>query len=273
MSYPTRLSSVKTPLYLLLVVGWLVLLTGGPSFAQNSSARFPATQGYVSDYAGALTAQQRAELSQALQAFQQQSSNQIAVAIFPALPADEALESYTNELATAWGIGEKSKGNGVLVALFIADRKFRIEVGYGLEGVLPDALTNRIYEEQMRPAFQRQDYYTGLKQGLPILMQAATGAYNERGMASTRRGGEKKPNVPLALVMVLLFIGVLYWLGRNSRGGGGGGAGYGGGGFFFYGGGYGGHNSGGFGGSGGGGGGFGGFGGGDFGGGGSSGDW
>jgi uncharacterized protein len=272
MNCPTRLLSAKTVLLAFWISLLLVLFVPGSVLAQQVT--YPTAQGYVSDYAGVLSAQQKAELSQMLQAYRQQTSNQIAVAILPSLPEGAELQTYTNELATKWGVGEKGKGNGVLIALYIADKKFRVEVGYGLEGVLPDALTNRLYEELMKPSFRTGDYHGGLKKGLPAFMQAAQGAYNDPKLDSTnRRANQKGPNVPLVIFLVLLFVGVLWWLGRNSRGGRGGGGGYyGGPGFFIYGGGYGGHNSGGYGG-GNDGGSFGGFGGGDFGGGGSSGDW
>jgi uncharacterized protein len=276
-----RLSFVSVlptvPLRWLALLGLLLVLGQTIGLAQKTED-FPAVKGFVNDFAGVLSPEQRQSLEQTLGAFRTQSSNEIAVAIFAQLPENTTVQEYTVALARSWGIGTAQNQNGILIALFIAEKQTRIEVGYGLEGAIPDALASRIYQEQMRPAFGQGGYYQGLSSGISALMAAAVGEYNSPTLGRGRRQTERKPNLGGAILLVAIFFGIIWWIGRNNRGGRGGGgynSGYGTG-FFIYGGGFGGgygNNSGGFGGTDSGGGGFGGFGGGDFGGGGSGGDW
>jgi uncharacterized protein len=205
------------------------------------------------------TAQQ---VNQTLKEFEQQTSSQILVAIFPSLPPDAALEDYTLRVAEAWKPGLKQKDNGAVLFIFIADRKMRIEVGYGLEGPLPDSLAKRIIAEQIAPRFRQGDYDGGVLAGVQGILAATRGEYKGTGQT---RGNKSLPGGWIFWVFVLMFIffgfmgrkrGRVYNGGGGYWGGGWGGGGFGGGG------GWSGGSSGGF--SGGGGG---------FGGGGASGDW
>lgn len=189
------------------------------------------------------------------------TSNQVAVLTIPTLDG-YPIEEYTLQVAEKWKLGQKGKDNGVLLFVAVEDRKIRIEVGYGLEGVLTDALSNQIIRNEIAPHFRQNNYEAGILAGVQAIQQAIAGEY-QADSASTRtvrkRGGSI---VPFLIVLVIIFL-----LSRR-RGGGGGYRGggwsagtgwYGGGGWS----------------RGGGGGGFGGFsgGGGGFGGGGSSGSW
>ncbi|MDX2061956.1 MAG: TPM domain-containing protein [Bacteroidia bacterium] len=267
-----RLSSGKGSVRGLLAVGvWLGWAAG------LLGQTYPTATGFVNDFAGLLKPQERQALEQTLASFRAQTSNEIAVAIFNELPEGAATaQEYATELASRWGIGGAKNQNGILIALFVAQRQTRIEVGYGLEGAIPDARASQIYQDLMRPQFATGAYYAGLVAGTGALMAAARGEYNAPALKSPRRPAPAKPNVGVALFFVLLFLFIVWRISRqNQRPGGGGTGGYGGGGgFFIYGGGYGGYGGGGgYSGGGGGDSGFGGFGGGDFGGGGSGGDW
>lgn len=107
------------------------------------AAQYPsAPQNYVTDEAGVLSREQQQMLNQKLKSFENSSSNQIFVYISPSLNGN-TLESFSQEIFHNWQIGAKGKDNGVLIAVFVNDRKFRIQTGYGLEGNLPDLLTKK----------------------------------------------------------------------------------------------------------------------------------
>lgn len=220
---------------------------------------------HVNDYAGILSAQQMQDLEAMLSEQEKQTSNQVLIAIFPALE-DESLEDYTNRLFEKWGIGQKRLDNGVLIAVFLKEKKVRLEVGYGLEGKLTDALSSRIIRNEIAPAFQQNRYYDGLRAAVVAIQKVIAGEYQP--VAAPQEKPRETPPVQL-FIFVLILLYIIY-RSRNSgttyRGRRGGGSGWG-------------YFPGGFGGGGGdwgggsGGGGWGGGGGGSSGGGGASGGW
>ena len=221
---------------------------------------------FVNDYANAMQPQERAALEQKLFDYFKQTSTQIVVVIEQSLEGDDAF-GYSQKLAQNWGIGEKDKKNGLLIYVALAERKMRIQVGYGLEGAITDAISKRIIDGILKPNFKQQAYFNGLNEATDAITKTLAG----EGFTNDRKEKSKK-GIPWGLigVIVVFLIITLFKGGKGGRRGGGGGgiaeallwgtlA------------------SGGFsgrGGSGGGGGsGFGGFGGGSFGGGGAGGDW
>ena len=233
----------------------LLLLTVGtvPSFA----AKWPAPVGAVNDFAHVLSADQAQELENYLDDFQEKTGNAIVVATFPSVEGAD-VDRAAVELFQAWGIGQKGKDNGILILASINDRRARIEVGYGLEGVITDADAGDILRSQVYPYFKQQQYGQGLTnaaQALVQLIQRGGGQPQENANDNGLPLGEGlKIIFIIAIILIYLFIRIRFggWWGRGFYGGGGG---WGGGGF------------------GGGGGGFGGFGGGGSGGGGASGGW
>jgi len=236
----------------------------------------PAPQARVNDYAGALTPAERDRLEQKLAARERGSSNQVVVAIFRSLDG-ENLEDFSIRLAQAWRIGQKGLDNGVIFLVFTGDRKMRIEVGYGLESNLTDAISSSIIRNVVAPRFREGRIADGISAGVDAIDQAIAGTY--RVTPSTAARKRPTPINFWTLLPLLIVVGGLLWIIlpalfmsslTQRRGWTGGSSGWGGGmggGPYFGGGGW----SGG--GSSGGDGGFGGGGGGGFGGGGASGDW
>ena len=227
----------------------------------------------VNDYAGALAPADRDRLEQKLIAREATSRNQVVVAVFRSLEG-ESLEGYSIRLAQAWRIGQKGLDNGVIFLVFLDDRKMRIEVGYGLEGNLTDAVSSSILRDVVAPMFREGRVADGIGAGLDAIDRAIAGTYQRppgpnRGQPT--HGFGWREGLGLMFVGLLLFALVqnrIQNAALRRRGYTGGSSGWGGpfvGGF-----GSGGSFGGGFG--GGGGGGFSG-GGGSFGGGGSSGSW
>ncbi len=250
----------------LLVVLLLAALAGAASAALPIP---PPPDRRINDYAGVLSADERARLEGTLRARERESSNQIVVAIFRSLQG-ESLEDYSIRLAQAWRVGQKGLDNGVIFLVFLDDRKTRLEVGYGLEAKLTDALASQILRQVVAPRFREGKVADGIAAGLDAIEQVIAGTYKAapQGQAAREKGWN-----PVQLILLLIVVGgifsilipALYGSHIRRQGWTGGRRGWGGP-TIFTGGGW------GSGGSGGGGGDFGG-GGGGFGGGGASGDW
>jgi len=235
----------------------------------------PAPAHYFNDYAGVVAPDVATRLDQKLKAFDDQTSSQIVVAVFPELPSP-SLEDFTVRAAQAWRVGRSKLSNGAVLFVFVKDRKMRIETGYGLEGALPDATAHRIIDERITPAFRNNDYAGGLEAGIDAMMAATRGEYT--ASPAPARGGQSSGGFGSSFFLVLLVLFIVIAMSRGGRRGRTyGRRGYWGGGPWWWGGGGGGFGGGSFGGGGGGwsGGGGGGFsgGGGSFGGGGASGSW
>jgi uncharacterized protein len=223
----------------------------------------------INDFAGVLPASERDRLEDKLRARERESSNQIVVAIFRSLEG-ENLEDYSIRLAQAWRIGQKGLDNGVIFLVFVDDRKMRLEVGYGLESKLTDALSSQIIRQAVAPRFREGKIGDGIAAGLDAIEQAIAGTYKAGpgGQARPAQGRSPLPFVLLAIVIIGILSIVISGLHKSHarrQGWTGGSRGWGGP-IIFPGGGWGGGGGGGGGGdfSGGGGG---------FGGGGASGDW
>lgn len=244
------------------------------SYSFGHAQDFPATsKTLVTDYTQTLTAEQKAQLEQKLVAFDDSTSSQIAVVLIKSI-GDYDINEYALELGRKWGIGGKSKNNGVILLIAIGDRKLSIQTGYGLEGALPDIYTKRIIENDIKPFFKSGDYYAGINAGTDSIISLIKGEYKNDQPKAKSGGG--KGSAGLIVIIIVVVIAILL----RKGGGGGGSQVIGGRGVadalfwsMLLGGGGRGSGGGGFGGGSSGGGGFGGFGGGSFGGGGSSGSW
>ncbi|MBP7057472.1 TPM domain-containing protein, partial [Candidatus Gracilibacteria bacterium] len=131
--------------------------------------------GYVNDFARILTTEQRNALETKVQDFERTTTNEIAVVTITSLGGD-TIENYAVKLFEEWQIGKREEDNGVLLLVAKDDRKMRIEVGYGLEPVLPDATANHIIQTIMVPAFRQNDFYGGIDQSVDTMMLHISGA-------------------------------------------------------------------------------------------------
>jgi uncharacterized protein len=130
---------------------------------------------YVSDYAGVLSAQTENDINLALTEFETKTKNQIVVLTVPSLDG-ESLELFANEVFNKWQIGQKNNNNGVLLLLSLEDKQIRIEVGYGLEGDLPDGVCGSIIRNEIVPYFKAGDFEGGVKSGVSSIINY-TGDY------------------------------------------------------------------------------------------------
>ncbi|MES2130915.1 MAG: TPM domain-containing protein [Bacteroidota bacterium] len=133
-------------------------------------------ENYVTDEAHVLSTEQQSLLDAKLKDFETKTSNQLFIYIAPSLNGND-LDSYSQEIFHNWKIGTENKDNGLLIAVFVNDHKFRIQTGYGLEGSLPDLLTKKIQDETMRSYFKQSDFYTGIDKGVDKLIYYSANAY------------------------------------------------------------------------------------------------
>jgi uncharacterized protein len=150
----------------------------------------PKLSARVTDLTGTLTAEQQTALDQKLSAFESAKGAQLAVLIVPTTQP-ETIEQYSIRVVDAWKLGRKGVDDGALLIVAKDDHKVRIEVGRGLEGVLTDALSNRIIDETLKPAFRQGSFYGGIDAGLEQMMKLIQGESlppPERGWQPGRRG-------------------------------------------------------------------------------------
>ena len=179
--------------------------------------------GYVTDTADLISPQTEAQLEELLVNYNIQTSNQVVIATFPSLEG-EALEDFSIRLAEAWKIGQKEKDNGVIFLIFKNDRKMRIEVGYGLEGAIPDALAGQIISQVVAPQFEQGNYEQGIISGIGAIMKAAQGEFQgvTRSSVYENRGYQREltPEEMEALRkqsarfigLAAIFFGILFFV-------------------------------------------------------------
>jgi uncharacterized protein len=175
----------------------------------------------VNDAANILNPAEVASLEKKLVALDDSSSNQIVVAIIPTLDG-YPIEDYANKLFRDWGIGSKEKNNGILLLIAVNERKTRIEVGYGLEGAIPDVTAKSIIDNDIDPNFKNKAYYAGINSAIDNLAKAAVGEY-KAPKAKGKLGAKGMIFLVIFIFIIIAFIG--------SRGDGTGGSSIRGGGF------------------------------------------
>ncbi len=135
----------------------------------------PTPKNYFNDYAGVVTLQKQHELNERLAKFDKDTTNQVVVAIFPKMDSALSLDEYTLRIANAWGVGQRGKNNGVTLFVFVSDHKMRIQVGYGLTGVLTDDLSKKILDQDLKPHFEKGDFDGGLTAGIDSILRIVGG--------------------------------------------------------------------------------------------------
>jgi uncharacterized protein len=180
---------------------WLAcFLLGLLSFAAAADeVAVPPLTARVTDLSAMLSAEQRAALEDRLQQYEAQKGTQIAVLIVPTT-APETIEQYSMRVAEQWQLGRKGVDDGVLLLIAKDTRKLRIEVGYGLEGVLPDAIAKRIVSDDIAPHFKQGDFYGGIVAGITRI----TGVLQGEALPAPRRGNDAGPAAGSYLLALLV---------------------------------------------------------------------
>jgi uncharacterized protein len=172
---------------------------------------------WVHDEANVISASTAAMLEAMLKAERDSTSNQIAVLTIRSLQG-QPIEEYSLRVAEEWKLGKENKDNGVLLLVVVDDRELRIETGYGLEGVLTDALSSRINRNEIAPHLRRGDYDAGIKAGVTAIIEAVKGEYKNDDPPQRRKSSRRSPLATL-VILIIIFI-IASRRGRGGRGGG-----------------------------------------------------
>jgi uncharacterized protein len=193
-----------------LALPWLLALSLAAAAPAPALQEIPRLSARVTDLTGTLTAEQQTALEQKLAGFESAKGSQLAVLIVPSTEPEE-IEEYSIRVVDQWKLGRKGVDDGALLIIAKNDRRVRIEVGRGLEGVLTDAMSNRIIDETIRPAFREGNFYGGIDAGLEQMIKVIEGEplpAPQPGWQSHRRGGGLNPLLTL-FFLVLIGSGVL----------------------------------------------------------------
>ncbi|WP_264045641.1 TPM domain-containing protein [Methylobacterium flocculans] len=182
---------------------------------------FPPLSGRVVDAASLLKPEDRTSLEAKLKAYEEKTSDQVVVATVPSLQ-DLTVEDYANRLFRSWKIGQSKTNNGALLLVAPNERKVRIEVGYGLEGALTDALSKVIITTAVAPRFKTGDYAGGINAGIEAMLSILAGDAEEWQRKGRVRSDEADSGqVILFVILFLVILFVAYRMNRGGRGGGG----------------------------------------------------
>jgi uncharacterized protein len=186
-------------LALLLSLAWPLIAAAAIPSDELLNSLQPSAD--VNDYAGILSATEEAALEQRCRELREKTGAQLAVVILDSLQGGQ-IDDFTVKLFQRWSVGQAGKDNGIMLLVALQDRKARIEVGYGLEPVLPDVLAGRILSEQLFPAFKQQRYAAGLSAAVDRIVDLVV--RGEPAPANVRAG---RPELPLAgALCFLLFL-------------------------------------------------------------------
>lgn len=166
----------------------------------------PSQAFYVNDFADVLDGTTKQYIQNAAFTLDSKTTAQIVVVTVKQLEENQDINQFATDLFRDWGIGNKEKNNGVLILLSINDRLTRIEVGYGLEGRLPDGKTGRIQDEFMSPHFAAGDFNEGIKQGFSAI---ALEVYSEYGIESEQISDIEVPVEGVEIPPFMLVIGII----------------------------------------------------------------
>src|SRR5881398_3545871 len=213
MQQPTRLPlqifRAKQPA--LLVAAFFAFLA---TKSQAAEVIPPKPDRYFNDYANVVSKEAARRFNEQLARFERETSDQIVVAVFPKMQSDSSVDDYTQRVAQSWGVGQKDKRNGAVLFVFIEDRKMFIQVGYGLEGALPDITAFDITEYHIKPHFRSGDYEGALATGIDLICKAIRGEYKGSGKTVAEQHG--RASAP-SFLFFIIFIIVLIVISRVAR--------------------------------------------------------
>lgn len=189
-------------------------------FCRGGEVIPPSPAKHFNDFANVVPVDAAQKFEQQLEQFERDTSNQVVVAVFPKMQSDSDIADYTFRVKESWGVGQKKKDNGIVLFVLVQDHKMFIQVGYGLEGALPDATCKQIIDQQIAPRFKAGDYAGGLEAGINSILAATRGEYHGNGGHTTTNNttGGSSPGWFFALIVLIVIISVIRSVFRNAGG-------------------------------------------------------
>jgi uncharacterized protein len=182
-----------------------LLVIAGFLGSARADVPVPPLTARVTDLTGTLSAQQKGELEARIASFESRRGSQIAVLMLPTTKPEE-IEQYSIRVAEAWKIGRKKVDDGLILIIAKDDRRLRIEVGYGLEGAIPDSVAKRVIDEQITPRFRAGDFYGGVRDGVDQLIKLAEGEKLPPPPAAAGRGQSTSDDWPQYIFVGIVFV-------------------------------------------------------------------
>ncbi|MFL6537497.1 MAG: TPM domain-containing protein, partial [Chthoniobacterales bacterium] len=194
-----------------------LLLVAQFSRAQAAEKIPPKPDRYFNDYAGVVSKDAALRFNEQLAQFERETSDQVLVAVYRKMESDSDVADYTRRVAQSWGVGQRDKRNGAALFVFIDDRKMYIQVGYGLEGALPDITAFDITERHIKPQFKSGNYEAGFATGIDLIRKAIRGEYKGSGKTVRESSTAAQTGGGGALVLVVFLIIILLIIRANRR--------------------------------------------------------
>jgi uncharacterized protein len=195
---------------------WLFFVALISSATLRAETLPPKPARHFNDYARIVSNDTARQLDARLAQFERDTTSQIVVAIFPKMDSRSSVEDFTVRTAQSWGVGQKGRNNGAVLFIFVQDRQAYIQVGYGLEGALPDALCFQIIDEQLKPRFRNGDYAGGVTATVDSMIAATRGEYKAASTRTARRSNSS--NNSGSFIFFLIIVIVVSALKRLFRG-------------------------------------------------------
>ena len=199
---------------------FILILAASMAFAQMPVPKKPVPPRLVNDFTNTLTSEQVEALESKLVAYDDSTSNQVAVVIIPSTN-DYPIEDVALGILRDWQVGTAKNNNGLVLLIAKNDRDLWIATGYGLEGAIPDITAKNIIENTILPQFREDNYYAGIDHGINDIMRAAAGEYQGTGKKRTNEKGISIGRIIFILIILFFVLGGLG--GRGGKGGRGGG--------------------------------------------------
>ena len=210
INFRTRISAI------ILLFAGLLLFSAAPASAETP---IPELTGRIVDNADMLSYEAEVSLTNLLEAYEKATTNQIVVATIPSLEDYEDIEGFGIRLADAWHIGQAGKDNGIILLITRDDRYLRIDVGYGLEGVINDARAGDIIRDILIPAFQRGDFDTGVTEAVSALIRHISPDFEYEGLADVNieeEDGSLLGGIFTLFIGIMILLGALGGRGRRN---------------------------------------------------------
>ncbi|HEX9981722.1 MAG TPA: TPM domain-containing protein [Thermoanaerobaculia bacterium] len=193
----------------------LLLLLSGAAPALHALDVPPPPKTWFTDAAGVVSTTQAALLDRKLSDFEQASGVQFIIYVFPTLGGEQSMEAFTIRCVEQWKVGQRKYDNGVVLFVFVQDRKMRVETGYGTGGAITDAFSATVIRDVIAPRFRENDYYGGLSAGADAIMaklrgeEAPVAPLNPRGPRTMPRQGQAPAPASgpgIGTILVILFV-------------------------------------------------------------------